>query len=66
MAHFMVQPLFVWVQDVYRPIFVMGLVGWLSFCSQVTVTYSVCARIIVFGKQQHSFSHISILLSHLG
>jgi len=42
MAHFLVQQLFVWVQDVYRPIFVIGLVDWLSCLQQVTVTYTVC------------------------
>ena len=42
MAHFVVQPLFVWVQDVYRRIFVMGLVDWLSCLQPVTVTCCVC------------------------
>jgi hypothetical protein len=67
-AHFVVQLLFVWVQDVYRPIFVMGLVDWLSCLQPVTVTYTgvcVCVRIIFIGKQKRSFSHISTLLSHL-
>ena len=40
----MVQLLFVCVQDVYRPIFVMGLVDWLSCLQPVTVTYAVCER----------------------
>jgi len=37
-----VQLLFVWVQDVYRPIFVIGLVDWLSCLQPVSVTYTVC------------------------
>jgi len=41
-AHFVVQPLFVWVQDVYRPVFLMRLVDWLSCVQPVTVTYAAC------------------------
>jgi len=46
-AHCVVQPLFVWVQDIYRPIFVMGLMDWLSYLQPVTVTYVLCVCVCV-------------------
>ena len=47
-AHCVVQPLFVWVQDIYRPIFVMGLMDWLSYLQPVTVTYVLCVCVCVW------------------
>ena len=57
MAHFVVQPLFVWVQDIYRPIFVMGLVDWLSCLQPVTVTCCVCVFVRERERERKDHFH---------
>lgn len=54
-AHFVVQPLFVWIQDVYRPIFLIGLVDWMSCVQPVTVTYAayICVCVYMWEREDH-------------